>query len=133
MAVNPEDKDYDQKIRNEFERGTGNFSENELGKVLKDESTARQKAKNLKGFFDEFLLCFNLLKDYKSGKYRAPWKLIAAVGFSALYLISPVDLIPDFIPVLGYVDDLSVFALVASTFKAEIEEYRLWKEKEIDL
>jgi uncharacterized membrane protein YkvA (DUF1232 family) len=31
---------------------------------------------------------------------------------AALYLASPIDLIPDFIPILGYVDDLLVAAVV---------------------
>ena len=35
-----------------------------------------------------------------------------ALGAAALYLLSPVDLIPDFIPLVGYVDDLLLAALV---------------------
>jgi uncharacterized membrane protein YkvA (DUF1232 family) len=35
-----------------------------------------------------------------------------ALGAAALYLLSPVDLIPDFIPVFGYVDDLLLAAVV---------------------
>src|SRR3989441_6905608 len=35
-----------------------------------------------------------------------------ALAAAVLYLVSPVDLIPDFIPVLGYFDDLLVAAIV---------------------
>ena len=35
-----------------------------------------------------------------------------ALGVAAVYLLSPVDLIPDFIPFVGYVDDLLLAAVV---------------------
>jgi uncharacterized membrane protein YkvA (DUF1232 family) len=35
-----------------------------------------------------------------------------ALGAAALYLVSPIDLLPDFIPVLGYVDDLVLAAIL---------------------
>ena len=37
---------------------------------------------------------------------RVPWYAKALAGIVVAYALSPVDLIPDFIPVLGYVDDL---------------------------
>jgi uncharacterized membrane protein YkvA (DUF1232 family) len=36
---------------------------------------------------------------------RTPWTVKALCAFVVAYALSPVDLIPDFIPVLGYVDD----------------------------
>jgi uncharacterized membrane protein YkvA (DUF1232 family) len=39
---------------------------------------------------------------------RVPWYAKAAAGAVAAYALSPVDLIPDFIPVLGYLDDLLI-------------------------
>lgn len=49
---------------------------------------------------------------------RTPWyaKIIAAVV--VIYALSPIDLIPDFIPVLGYLDDLVILpALIALCIK----------------
>jgi len=37
---------------------------------------------------------------------RGPWYAKLLVGLIVAYALSPIDLIPDFIPVLGYVDDL---------------------------
>ena len=39
---------------------------------------------------------------------RVPWYAKALVGAVAAYALSPIDLIPDFIPVLGYLDDLLI-------------------------
>jgi uncharacterized membrane protein YkvA (DUF1232 family) len=37
---------------------------------------------------------------------RTPWLPKVILGFAVAYLLSPIDLIPDFIPVLGHLDDL---------------------------
>jgi uncharacterized membrane protein YkvA (DUF1232 family) len=42
---------------------------------------------------------------------RVPWYAKAMAGAVAAYALSPVDLIPDFIPVLGYLDDLIIVPL----------------------
>jgi uncharacterized membrane protein YkvA (DUF1232 family) len=39
---------------------------------------------------------------------RTPWHAKALAGAVAAYALSPIDLIPDFIPVLGYLDDLLI-------------------------
>ncbi|WP_018900251.1 YkvA family protein [Rhizobium sp. 2MFCol3.1] len=42
---------------------------------------------------------------------RVPWYAKAVAGGVAAYALSPIDLIPDFIPVLGYLDDLLIVPL----------------------
>ena len=42
---------------------------------------------------------------------RTPWYAKIAAGAVAAYALSPIDLIPDFIPVLGYLDDLLIVPL----------------------
>jgi uncharacterized membrane protein YkvA (DUF1232 family) len=39
---------------------------------------------------------------------RTPWHAKALAGAVAAYALSPIDLIPDFIPILGYLDDLLI-------------------------
>jgi uncharacterized membrane protein YkvA (DUF1232 family) len=61
---------------------------------------------------------------------RLPWYCKALAVAVAAYALSPIDLIPDFIPVLGYLDDLIIvplgIALVVRLMPAEvIEEYRI--------
>ena len=62
---------------------------------------------------------FLALKDVET-----PWftKLLAAITVG--YALSPIDLIPDFIPVLGYLDDIIVLpALIALTVVKICEQY----------
>ncbi|WP_448374529.1 YkvA family protein [Fervidobacterium sp.] len=71
----------------------------------------------------------SMIKDYAKGNYkRVPWDTIVAVTFALIYFLTPVDLIPDVIPFLGYVDDIGVLKFVLSRFSKEIEEYKRWKE-----
>ncbi len=42
---------------------------------------------------------------------RVPWYAKAIAAFVAAYAFSPIDLIPDFVPVLGYLDDLIIVPL----------------------
>jgi uncharacterized membrane protein YkvA (DUF1232 family) len=42
---------------------------------------------------------------------RVPWYAKVLAGFVAAYALSPIDLIPDFVPVLGYADDLLIVPL----------------------
>lgn len=60
----------------------------------------KDRAKNLKR--DTFALYFA----YRDP--RTPWYARVFAGLVAAYLLSPIDLIPDFIPILGYLDDLII-------------------------
>ena len=42
---------------------------------------------------------------------RVPWYAKATAGAVAAYALSPIDLIPDFIPIIGYLDDLVIVPL----------------------
>ncbi|WP_370073553.1 YkvA family protein [Sinorhizobium fredii] len=42
---------------------------------------------------------------------RTPWYAKAAAGVVAAYALSPIDLIPDFIPILGYLDELFILPI----------------------
>lgn len=57
---------------------------------------------------------------------RTPWYVKALALAVAAYALSPIDLIPDFIPVLGYVDDLLIvplgIALVIRLIPADVME-----------
>ncbi|MFT3777295.1 MAG: YkvA family protein [Ottowia sp.] len=64
-------------------------------------------------FRRELLLAWSLLRDP-----RAPWSAKLATVAAVLYVVSPVDLVSDFIPVLGWLDDgLIGYLLLQLAFK----------------
>ena len=79
-----------------------------LGKEdkLKDQL---EKEKGLESYAKDLLLLMSLVKDYYKGNYRnIPYKTISAAVVGLLYVINPIDIIPDFIPFIGHIDDVLV-------------------------
>ncbi len=72
---------------------------------------------------------YSLFKDTVNGKYNMPPASVAMIGGGLLYFILPADFIPDFIPVVGYLDDLTVLTTIMNSLKNEISAYRIWLEK----
>jgi uncharacterized membrane protein YkvA (DUF1232 family) len=84
--------------------------------------------KMLKKYYKLTDVMMMMIKDYRKGVYKAvPWFTIAAIGGALLYVISPFDLIPDFIPGLGYLDDVTVLTIVVGWIDSDLHKYLDWK------
>lgn len=69
-----------------------------------------------------------VLGDYASGTYRkVPWRAIVVCAAAVAYVLSPFDLVPDFLVPIGWTDDLVVLALAWGFVKRELREYCTWK------
>ena len=70
-----------------------------------------------------------MVKAYTSGSYReVPLKSIVIVVAALLYFVMPLDLIADFIPVTGLVDDFAVILWVYKHLQTEIEAFVAWEK-----
>ena len=78
----------------------------------------------------EVPVLISLVRNYIKKEYNdfPIGSLVAVVG-ALLYFLSPVDLIPDFIPGAGYLDDISVLAVCLKLVDSDVSEYRRWREK----
>ena len=56
--------------------------------------------------------------------------MIASLAGALIYFISPVDLIPDWIPMAGFLDDAAILAAVFKLSEADLKFYRRWKRKQ---
>lgn len=69
-----------------------------------------------------------MVKDYSNGTYREmPRATALAATFALLYVLNPFDLMPDFIPGIGYLDDMSMVALVIGSIRRDVANYARWR------
>lgn len=118
----------------EFKEETEHISENDVDEALDNKKKVENKILNsqiLEKYAETARTMFHMLNDYRKGNYNeAPWFSIAAATFTLLYILNPFDLIPDFIPVVGYIDDLSVLTIALSFMQTDLHNYLKWREKE---
>ena len=97
-------------------------------------AVARKRAARgglIKGLREDLGLLQALCVAWWRGEYRAISRpaLIAAVA-GLLYFLSPLDAIPDWIPGLGFVDDLAVLGWVMRKWSSELQAFRAWKDSQ---
>jgi uncharacterized membrane protein YkvA (DUF1232 family) len=69
-----------------------------------------------------------LIKSYATGEYRdIEIKNLVILIASLVYFISPIDLLPDFLPFLGYADDIALLTFVLGSMSEELEKFELWE------
>lgn len=83
---------------------------------------------NKSKFVEQIKVFGRMTKAYATGSYRGiPRKSILIVIGALVYFVTPIDLVPDFIPVTGLLDDFTVIVWVYNTLQGEIEEFMQWE------
>jgi len=100
-----------------------------LGLIKAATSKAHTKRSAIEAVWDDFLTLLRMLKAWAKGEYtNVPWQTVLLGVFSVSYFVNPFDIIPDLIPLSGFVDDVTVLGLVISSIKTDIEAFRNWEE-----
>lgn len=74
------------------------------------------------------LAMLRLLRSFGSGKYKhISWESLISIIVAVAYFASPLDLIPDFLPGIGYVDDVMILRFVYRSVKDELERFMEWE------
>lgn len=74
-------------------------------------------------------LLARLLKAWKNGSYPGlSLRTLASMAAALLYVVSPIDLVPDFIPGIGMIDDVVVLALLLQSLAQDLAAFRAWEQ-----
>ena len=95
-----------------------------IGSVTNKMADMDENKKRVSGFFRQVGTLLRMLKAYINGEYRQiPWKSLLMIIGSLIYFMMPLDLIPDFIPVTGFADDIAIIFLVFNSINEDIEAF----------
>lgn len=68
-----------------------------------------------------------LLRHYANGTYRSvEGKNIVIILAGMIYFLSPIDLIPDILPVIGFADDIALITFIYNSVSEELEKFEMW-------
>ncbi|PVY76797.1 uncharacterized membrane protein YkvA (DUF1232 family) [Tamilnaduibacter salinus] len=120
-----------QRAQSELDREAGKVHPDDLGAVLEKQADIERKVQNsgrLERFSGDIRLMFDMVRDYWQGHYREiPWKSIAAVAGALVYVLNPLDLIPDLIIGFGFIDDAGVVAACLKLVESDLHRYAAWR------
>lgn len=91
------------------------------------------KSSSLGEIKSDTMRLFRMLKCYGRGDYRQiPWKTLVTGVAGALYLVNPLDVIPDFLLGIGLIDDATVLAFCLAALKGDLDAFKEWEKNHAD-
>ncbi|PYV38500.1 MAG: methyltransferase type 11 [Acidobacteria bacterium] len=98
--------------------------------VEKVVAKAYEHRTQLRNIWESLMSLCRMLRAWARGDYKGlPWKTIVMAMAAALYFLDPLDIIPDFIPGIGYLDDAVVLGFVVNSIRSDLERFLQWESK----
>jgi uncharacterized membrane protein YkvA (DUF1232 family) len=112
-------------------QGAKKVKESDFQKVVNKSGQILNKfvGRSLGRFLHDARMLLALVRDYWTKKYRlVPYGVVAAIVFVLIYVANPFDMIPDFLPFIGEIDDAAVFGACLMLVERDLRKYQEWKE-----
>lgn len=126
----------DRKANEQLNMEADKVRDNDVADLLNRQKTIEEKVRSsgkLRRFSTDIRLMFTMLRDYWQGNYRdVPWKSVAAIAGALIYVLNPLDLIPDFLFGIGFLDDVGVVAACLALVESDLLRYAAWKDHQAD-
>ncbi len=121
------------KLDKIYSKAKVTITENDRVKAVLQEARAKiekigESTEEKSIFIRQLQLLIRMVKAHFSGEYHAfSMPTILSVIFALVYFITPIDLIPDFIPALGLSDDISIVYFIFKSISDDIERFEEWE------
>ena len=104
------------------------------GRLLEE---AQRKAERRRGMFgslwEEFSTALRLLRSWRRRRYtNVPWRTVVALLGALIYFVNPLDVVPDALPIVGYLDDATILSWVLHSVRGDLRRFRQWEEAAAD-
>lgn len=99
-----------------------NISEEEL-------KNAKEKASFLGEMAEKFLLLVRMIEAALKGEYEVDLGSLALLIAAVIYVISPIDAAPDFLPFIGWLDDISVVGIIFKILEDMISKFEKYEKE----
>ncbi|HBY67916.1 MAG: hypothetical protein CMC07_02185 [Flavobacteriaceae bacterium] len=130
IHFNPGNRD-DGVNENYVEQEINNIEEDDVEVVLNNEENIDKKFSgnnSLSKYVELGRIMISMLKDVKNGSYKnIPWFTIATIVMAFLYILNPMDIVPDFIPGIGYIDDVAILTMGVGWIESDLHRYLDWR------
>ncbi len=123
------------EIRPEFiESGAKTITDNDVASLIDDADQVIEKFESkgpLQRHQADARTMISLVRDYWKRDYRdVPYFTISVISFISLYVLKPIDIIPDTLPGIGQMDDAVVVEHGTELVRKELLRYREWRKEQ---
>ena len=100
------------------------------GHLLDEALKKAERNKNvLENIWTDLQALIRLTKAWLKNEYtQTPWQTIVFAIAGIIYFVNPFDIVPDFIPGAGYLDDATVIGFVIKSIRREIKQFLDWEK-----
>lgn len=134
-SYQPDPEKVAEAVSHSKNRAEDYLKDPEKSKRLLDE--AMKKARNkekvngpLADLWENLKTVFRLLQAYFSKQYTTiPWGSVVLIVASVIYFVSPLDLMPDWFPLAGFVDDAAVLMFVLAQIRTDLNRFLEWENE----
>ncbi|PKO00055.1 MAG: methyltransferase type 11 [Chloroflexi bacterium HGW-Chloroflexi-4] len=132
----PDPEKINEAIEKSKSKAEDYLKDPEKSKKLLDDAMKKAKSKEkptgpLADLWENLRTAFRLLQAYFSKKYTTiPWASIVLVVGSVIYFVSPIDLMPDWFPLAGFIDDAAVLVFVLRQINADLQRFLEWEKEQ---
>mgnify|MGYP001030164094 CR=1 FL=1 len=104
-----------------------------LKEVLENASQKLKASENDEGLrkklVDYVRLIIRMITNSVNGNYKSlPWQTLVMLVAGLIYFLTPIDALPDFIPIAGFLDDATILLWLGKSFQDDLGKYKSWED-----
>ncbi|MHB8088560.1 MAG: YkvA family protein [Anaerolineaceae bacterium] len=132
----PDPEKINEAVEKSKSKAEDYLKDPEKSKKLLDDAMKKAKSREkptgpLADLWENLRTAFRLLQAYFSKKYTTiPWASIVLVVGSVIYFVSPIDLMPDWFPLAGFIDDAAVLVFVLRQINSDLQRFLEWENEQ---